>query len=51
MGAVVEIWLKSLIDTFIWGYPHSAVLSVQQLLKYLVKGTLLCRCTAEVWTE
>ena len=25
MGAAVEIWLKSLIDTFTWGWPHSAL--------------------------
>ena len=25
MGAVVRIWLKSLIDTFQWGRLHSAV--------------------------
>ena len=25
MGAVVEIWFNSLIDTFTWGQPHSAM--------------------------
>ena len=30
MGAAVEIWLKSLIDTFTWGWPHSAMGQCEQ---------------------
>ena len=32
MGAVVRIWLKSLIDTFQWGRLHSALVTFQSII-------------------